>query len=62
MDAWFSLVFVNAFVKLVAEQLSKKLAGNDVNLVQPYHADWKLVPLLTSNSGNDVNLVQPYHA
>ena len=62
IDSCERLVLVKALVKLVAEQLSKELAGNDVNLEQLRHVVLKLVPLLVSNLGNDVNPEQPFHA
>ena len=38
IDSCERFVLVKALMKLVAKQLSKKLAGNDVNPEQPYHA------------------------
>lgn len=62
IDSCERFVFLKALTKLVAKQVSKKLAGNDVNPKQLCHAELKLVPRLTSNLGNDVNFEQPFHA
>lgn len=62
IDSCESFVKAKALAKLVAKQLSKKLAGNSVSPEQFCHACWKLVPLLTSRDGNDVKPEQFCHA
>ena len=62
IDSCEKLVDMKALTKLVAKQLSKKLAGNDVNPEQPFHALLKLVPLLTLSNGKDIKPVQLPHA
>ena len=51
IDSCERFVVLKALVKLVAEQLSKKLAGNDVNPELLRHALLKSAPLLVSISG-----------
>ena len=55
-------VALNAPIKFVATQLSKKLEGKLVKLEQFDQAKLKLVPLDVSSNGKLVKLLQPYHA
>ena len=61
IDACERFVLRKVLVKLVAKQLSKKLAGNDTSDKQLPHVSSKEVMCLTSNNGNDTSDEQLNH-
>ena len=61
-DACESAQFWKASVKLVVRHESNMLGGKLVREVQPYQADWKVVPFAVSIKGKLVREAQPSQA